>query len=134
MTRVLEAYAEDHCRTKLDDNGKAVDSMAEILGPDSYAQFLASLKGRIQAAQLRASLAVNRELVLLYWQIGRDIAAKQALHGWGNAVIERLSHDLQTVFPGVEGFSARNLWRMRAFHTYWGETWISSPPVAATPS
>jgi hypothetical protein len=56
--------------------------VAEPLVPDSYSQFLASLKTRIQTAQLHASLAVNRELVLLYWQIGRDILDRQARESW----------------------------------------------------
>jgi hypothetical protein len=64
--------------------------------------------------QLRASLAVNRELIELYWNIGHDIVARQEREGWGKRVIERLAHDLGREFPGVEGFSARNLWRMRA--------------------
>jgi predicted nuclease of restriction endonuclease-like (RecB) superfamily len=55
----------------------------EPLAPDSYSQFLAELKSRIQAAQLRASLAVNRELVLLYWQIGREILHRQEREKWG---------------------------------------------------
>src|SRR5579872_1641924 len=55
----------------------------EPLAPDSYGQFLAELKSQIQAAQLRASLAVNRELVMLYWQIGRDILNRQEREKWG---------------------------------------------------
>jgi hypothetical protein len=64
--------------------------MAEIPSPDSYAQFLNDLKRRIQAAQVRASLAVNRELVLLYWQMGRDIVERQQRERWGAKVIDRL--------------------------------------------
>ena len=66
-------------------------------------------------AQLRAALAVNRELIELYWRIGRDILARQKDHGWGAKVIDRLSEDLRRAFPGVEGFSPRNLKYMRAF-------------------
>ena len=62
----------------------------ERLLPDSYAQFLADLKSRIRATQLRASLAVNRELVLLYWQIGHDILDRQDREGWGGKIIDRL--------------------------------------------
>jgi predicted nuclease of restriction endonuclease-like (RecB) superfamily len=71
--------------------------------------------GRIHTAQQRATLAVNRELVLLYWQIGRDILARQAAQGWGAKVIERLAQDLRTAFPDMKGFSPRNLKYMRAF-------------------
>jgi len=77
--------------------------------PEGYADWLADLKGRIHTAQQRATLAVNRELVLLYWQIGRDILARQAEQGWGAKVIERLAHDLRAAFPEMKGFSPRNL-------------------------
>ena len=72
--------------------------------PSGYHEFLQELKGRIRTAQVRAALAVNRELVLLYWSIGRDILAKQGTEGWGTRVIDRLAHDLQSEFPGIEGF------------------------------
>jgi hypothetical protein len=65
--------------------------------PSSYHEFLQELKGRIRTAQVRAALAVNRELVLLYWSIGRDILAKQGTEGWGTRVVDRLAHDLQEV-------------------------------------
>ena len=65
--------------------------------PEGYADWLLDLKTRIHTAQQRAALAVNRELVLLYWQIGRDILARQASQGWGAKVIERLAHDLRTL-------------------------------------
>lgn len=74
-----------------------------------------NLKGRIHSAQQRATLAVNRELVLLYWQIGRDILTRQASQGWGAKVIDRLAHDLRAAFPDMKGFSPRNLKYMRAF-------------------
>lgn len=83
--------------------------------PEGYADWLADLKGRIHTAQQRATLAVNRELVLLYWHIGRDILARQSAQGWGAKVIERLAHDLRTAFPEMKGFSPRNLKYMRAF-------------------
>jgi hypothetical protein len=67
--------------------------------PESYRAFLTELKQRIQAAQLRASLSVNRELVLLYWQIGRDILDRQDRERWGAKVIDRLSVDLKRTFP-----------------------------------
>ena len=87
--------------------------------PDGYADWLADLKGRIHAAQQRATLAVNRELVLLYWQIGRDILSRQAAQGWGARVIDRLAHDLRTALPEMKGFSPRNLKYMRAFAQAW---------------
>lgn len=83
---------------------------------DAYKLFLGELKRRIASAQTRAHLAVSRELILLYWQIGRDIVLRQEQEGWGKSVIEKLSKDLQDEFPGIEGFSANNIWRMRAFY------------------
>jgi predicted nuclease of restriction endonuclease-like (RecB) superfamily len=89
--------------------------------PPDYVEWLVELKARIHGAQQRAALAVNRELVALYWQIGRDILARQAAQGWGAKVIERLAHDLQVAFPDMKGFSARNLKYMRAFAQAWPE-------------
>jgi len=82
--------------------------------PQGYAGWLAELKGRIHNAQQRAALAVNREPVALYWQIGRDILTAQADQGWGAKVIDRLAHDLRAAFPEMKGFSPRNLKYMRA--------------------
>ena len=90
--------------------------MPEIVPlPADYAAWLAELKTRIHVAQQRASLTVNRELVLLYWQIGRDILARQGREGWGSKVIERLAQDLRNAFPDMKGFSSRNSKYMRAF-------------------
>ncbi|MCX6032410.1 MAG: PDDEXK nuclease domain-containing protein [Chloroflexi bacterium] len=87
--------------------------------PANYAAFLASLQERIRGAQVRAVLSVNRELVLLYWQIGREILSQQDAQGWGAKVIDRLSQDLRQAFPEMKGFSARNLKYMRAFAEAW---------------
>ncbi len=80
-----------------------------------YDGFLRDLKQRIQTAQIRASLAVNTELVMLYWSMGRDILTRQNEMGWGAKVIERLSSDLRREFPEMKGFSRTNLLYMRAF-------------------
>ena len=106
---------------ELEDTKRSVEYMTETLAPDNYSQFLASLKTRIQAAQLRASLAVNRELVLLYWQLGRDILERQQRQSWGAKVIDRLAADLKRAFPDMKGFSPRNLKYMRAFAEAWPE-------------
>ena len=104
--------------------------MTEPLAPDSYGQFLADLKGRIRAAQLRASVAVNRELVLLYWQIGRDILDRQERENWGAKVIDRLAGDLKRAFPDMKGFSPRNLKYMRAFAEAWPDDAIVQAVLA----
>lgn len=101
--------------------------------PPGYADWLAALKGRIHSAQQRATLAVNRELVLLYWQIGRDILARQGEQGWGAKVIERLAHDLRTAFPEMQGFSPRNLKYMRAFAEAWPDGQFVQEVLAQLP-
>lgn len=101
-----------------------------ILIPVSYPALLAEIKDRVRGAQLRAHLAVNRELVLLYWQIGRVIVSRQKLEGWGKSVIERLAADIQREFPGIEGFSANNIWRMRAFYVAYADAPFLPQPVA----
>ena len=82
---------------------------------DGYASLLAELKERIRSARLKAAVAVNQELVLLYWSIGRDILDRQAAEGWGARVIDRLAADLRRDFPDMTGLSPRNLKYMRAF-------------------
>ena len=101
--------------------------------PPGYADWLAELKNRIHSAQQRAALAVNRELVLLYWQIGRDILARQAEQGWGAKVIERLARDLRNAFPQMKGFSPRNLKYMRAFAEAWPDSAIVQQAVGQLP-
>jgi predicted nuclease of restriction endonuclease-like (RecB) superfamily len=101
--------------------------------PRGYAQWLAELKEKIQTAQLRASLAVNRELVLLYWQIGREILQRQNREGWGTKVIDRLAHDLRVAFPGMKGFSPRNLKYMRSFAEAWPENSFVQQAAAQLP-
>jgi predicted nuclease of restriction endonuclease-like (RecB) superfamily len=89
--------------------------------PVGYEEFLGELKDRIRTARLRASLAANRELIELYWHIGRSVVEKQKTSGWGNAVIAHLGDDLQKAFPGESGFSRTNVYRMRAlFLAYQG--------------
>jgi predicted nuclease of restriction endonuclease-like (RecB) superfamily len=101
--------------------------------PEGDALWLADLKDRIRSAQQRASLAVNRELVLLYWHIGRDILARQAEQGWGTKVIDRLSRDLRSAFPEMKGLSPCNLKYMRAFAQAWPNEAIVQEVLAQLP-
>jgi predicted nuclease of restriction endonuclease-like (RecB) superfamily len=101
--------------------------------PSGYTDWLAELKTRIHTAQQRAALAVNRELVLLYWQIGRDILERQSREGWGAKVIDRLAHDLHTAFPDMKGFSRANLMYMRSFAAAWPDTAIVQQAVGRLP-
>jgi len=94
--------------------------------PDGYAGFLIQVKERVRSAQYQALKAVNKELIGLYWDIGSLIVERQASDTWGKSVVERLSEDLRREFPGIGGFSASNLWRMKRFY----ETYASSEKLA----
>ena len=98
--------------------------------PSGYAPLLAGLKARVRTAQVKAALSVNRELILLYWHIGREILRAQKAQGWGTKVVERLAHDLTEEFPELDGFSIRNLKRMRTFAAAYPANPIVPQPVA----
>ncbi len=99
----------------------------------AYKALLADLKRRFQEAQVRAGLAVNRELVLLYWSIGREILVRQEREGWGAKVIDSLARDLHQSFPEMKGLSPRNLKYMRAFAEAWPEESIVQQAAAQIP-
>jgi len=94
--------------------------MTTLIPPD-YAAWLAELKATIRTARLKAGLAVNRELVLLYWRIGKEILERQSAQGWGAKVIDQLARDLRAEFSDMRGFSRTNLLYMRAFASAWPE-------------
>jgi predicted nuclease of restriction endonuclease-like (RecB) superfamily len=97
--------------------------------PADYPQFLSAIKQRVRAAQYQALQAVNREQLQLYWDLGRLIAERQQQAGWGKKIVETLAHDLQTEFVGLSGFSASNLWRMRAFYQAYAHEEVLAPLV-----
>lgn len=101
--------------------------------PEGYPEFITSLKNRIRSAQVKAALSVNRELVLLYWQIGNDILTRQEREGWGAKVIDRLSSDLLHEFPDMKGFSVRNLKYMRKFAGAWCDSQFVQQVAAQIP-
>jgi predicted nuclease of restriction endonuclease-like (RecB) superfamily len=88
------------------------------------------VKQRIRSAQYEALKAVNREMINLYWDIGQMIFIKQQNYNWGKSVVEQLSKDLQTEFPGISGFSARNIWNMRSFYVTYSQNEKLQPLVA----
>lgn len=104
--------------------------MTTALSRSDYRAFLAELKERILHARVSAARAVNRDLILLYWDIGRGIVVKQQALGWGESVIDRLASDLQADFPGAGGFSPRNLRDMRRFYLAYQDLVIWRQPVA----
>jgi predicted nuclease of restriction endonuclease-like (RecB) superfamily len=101
--------------------------------PEGYAAWLAELKARIYSTQQRAALAVNTELLRLYWQIGHEILTRQASEGWGSKVVDRLAHDLRAEFSEMSGFSRSNLLYMRSFAAAWPEDAIVQQPVGQLP-
>jgi predicted nuclease of restriction endonuclease-like (RecB) superfamily len=94
---------------------------------------LQSIKTRVQQAQLKAVVAVNTELIVLYWQIGREILERQEQEGWGTGVIDGLSKDLHTAFPQMKGFSPRNLGYMKRFAQTYPDESILQQLVAKLP-
>jgi predicted nuclease of restriction endonuclease-like (RecB) superfamily len=107
--------------------------MTQELVPQDYQELLQNIKGRVQQAQLQAVLSVNRELILLYWYIGKTILERQQEQGWGTKVIEQLSHDLHTAFPQMRGFSIRNLKYMRSLAEAYPDETIVQQLVAQLP-
>lgn len=100
---------------------------------DNYNVLLDRLKRRIRSAQVQAALAVNTELMLLYWNIGREILDRQKEKGWGAKVIDRLAKDLKREFPDMSGFSPRNLRYMRTFAETYPDEVIVQRSVAQLP-
>lgn len=103
------------------------------MSPDGYGDLLARLKQQIHGARMRAVLAANQELTLLYWDLGRSILDRQAQEGWGAKVIDRLSRDLRRAFPDMKGLSPRNLKYMRRFAEAWPDAEIVQQAVARIP-
>jgi len=103
--------------------------MKEIKSND-YRSFFKDIKEKIQQSRYRAMKEVNRELIVLYWDIGKSIVEKQEELSWGKSVVETLSKDLQDEFPGIHGFSSRNLWLMRSFYLEYKDDTKLQPLVA----
>ena len=83
---------------------------------NEYMSFLKTIRSEIQAARIQVVKTANRELILLYWKIGKVIVEKQEKLGWGKSVVEQLSKDIRKEFDGIRGYSARNLWNMKRFY------------------
>ena len=103
------------------------------LFPDDYSSFLSDLKNKIRKAQVKAALAVNEEMITLYWEIGREILSRQQQQEYGAKVVDQLAKDLEKEFPGLTGFSARNLKYMRAFAEAYPDEAVVQRYVAQLP-
>jgi predicted nuclease of restriction endonuclease-like (RecB) superfamily len=100
-----------------------------MLKGQNYRNLVREVKDRVYKAQYEALKAVNKELIALYWDIGRMIVERQDRYGWGKAIVESLARDLQLEFPGVKGFSNQNLWYMRQFYSEYGQNTKLQPLV-----
>ena len=94
--------------------------MSELLNNNDYKTWLSTLKGQIKHSQIKAALAVNSELIQLYWDLGKQIVEKQENTKWGSGFIEQLSRDLKSEFPEISAFSAKNLRYCKSFFEYLG--------------
>lgn len=84
-----------------------------------YAQWIYDIKQRFRNAQIKAAVKVNSEQLLFNWQLGRDLVVRKAEEKWGNGIVEQVSLDLQAAFPEAKGFSARNLWNMKKWYSFY---------------
>lgn len=99
-----------------------------ILSPE-YLDFRNEITSRIRSAQYEALKAVDKEMIALYWKIGRRITEQQAALGWGKSVVENLSRDIQKEFPGIKGFGVSNMWDMARFYAEYRSNEILQPLV-----
>ena len=98
-----------------------------------YAAWLISIKTQIRSAHTKVTLAANQGLILLYWQLGREILDRQEKHGWGAKIIEQLANDLRLEFPDMKGLSRSNLMYMRSFAEAWGDGEIVQRVIGQLP-
>lgn len=116
---------------KLKNNSSLSTHNSELAaGTGDYAVWLKELKAKIRSTQLRAALAASRELILFYWELGKEICEKQQEARWGASFINTLGKDLQDEFPGMSGFSPKNLRYCRAFYRFYAENTIWQQAVA----
>src|ERR1035437_2873959 len=105
-----------------------IDSTATVMTSPEYRRFVEDLKARVISARIAAARSVNRDGILLYWDIGRAIVEKQQVLGWGDAVVEMVSADLRRASPQMKGFSPRNIWDMRRlYETYTAPEFLAQP-------
>ena len=110
-------------------------SMSDLVRSNDYRQWILSVKERIQSSQIKAAIAVNRELLALYWYLGEQILEKQQSAKWGDGFLDQMSGDLLAEFPEIRGFSRRNLFYMRKWVSFWtGSEPIMQQAAAQTPA
>ncbi|MCD6337587.1 MAG: DUF1016 domain-containing protein, partial [Candidatus Marinimicrobia bacterium] len=105
----------------------------ELVKSKDYKLFIKELKSRIQHAQIKAAVSVNREMLQLYWEMGKGIVEKQKKTKWGDGFLEAMSKDLKHLFPDMKGFSLRNLKYIRQWYQFWKLSQIGQQLVAQIP-
>jgi len=116
-------------KKKKDELIPASKALAKVIDEKEFADLVQTIKNLIRQHKLAAWKHVNNELLLLYWEIGAEISRRQAIKGWGEAVVEELAKELQNEYPGEKGYSARNLWRMRTFYAEYTSAGISANAI-----
>lgn len=102
----------------MNEKPRAVSSHDITLDKD-YALWIHDIKQRFRNAQIKAAVKINSEQLLFNWQLGRDLATRKIEEKWGSGIVEQVSLDLQAEFPKAKGFSARNLWFMKQWYTFY---------------
>jgi predicted nuclease of restriction endonuclease-like (RecB) superfamily len=102
-----------------------------ISGDKEYKTWLKDLKSRIQSSQLKAAVKVSQQLLELYWELGKEISERQQSSSWGDALIGQLSKDLTAAFPGMKGFSKRNLFYIRQWYLFYRDSLEKVPQAVA---
>lgn len=113
---------------------KQLKRKEDVLSLDkNYKNFLSGIKERLKTAQIKAALAANTELIKFYWELGSELIERQKAHEWGDHFLEQFSHDMRQEFPEMQGFSVRNLQRMRQFAQLYPDLLITPQAVAQLP-
>ena len=100
-------------------NSPIIVSSHDVHLDSDYVQWIHDIKERFRGAQIKAAVKVNSEQLLFNWQLGRDLVLRKSEEKWGRGIVEQLSLDLQHEFPEVKGFSARNLWNMKKWYSFY---------------
>lgn len=96
-----------------------------------YIEWLGGLKQRIKGTQIKAALSANKEIIELYWEIGKELYEKQENQGWGNSIVDNLEKDLISEFPDLKGFSRRNLFYMKGFYSFYKSDFLKVQQLVA---
>ncbi|MBQ8954698.1 MAG: DUF1016 family protein [Clostridia bacterium] len=113
------------------DNDSFIVRSHNILLDTEYGDWIAEIKRRFRTTQVKAAVKVNAEALQFNWQLGRDLVIRKAEEKWGKGIVEQLSLDLRDAFPGVKGFSARNLWFMKQWYSFYASDTESAARLAA---